>query len=155
MLRREDHFGNAASPDVLISKLARQPSSSSAPIPIAPSSISAKAERMKRGSVTRIPRLTRNSLSSAAAAAAAAKASASRMLLFPDPFSPMKTLTGASSRLRSTMDLKFLILSFATSAQMIVSASSREDTAVARHSGSPRSGSPWIARTGARIPRAG
>jgi hypothetical protein len=55
--------------------------------------VSEKQLRINSAFVTLMPRLDKNSLSSFFDSAAAARAMASKMLLFPQPFSPIKTFT--------------------------------------------------------------
>ncbi len=68
-------------------------------------SLPGNAERIKRGSGTRMPRGTRYSLSSFLRAPAEWSATASRRLLLPDPFAPMRTLTRPSSIVSFRTDL--------------------------------------------------
>ena len=63
------------------------------------------AERMKRVSVTRMPLEIRNSLSNLFCAAADASAIASKILLLPLPFAPMRTVRRPRSKARFGMDL--------------------------------------------------
>ncbi len=68
-------------------------------------SLPGNAERMNRGSETRMPRGTRYSLSSLSFAPAEPYAMASSRLLFPEPFAPMSTLTRPSSSVSLRIDL--------------------------------------------------